>query len=229
MRQRLERRTRLLRECQDGGVDDLDPDELDDFIAAWDEVDREAVELLCAALAAHRGLPPSAVELSAAAARLREEIDADLFPLGWVHRAAALERETLPEDDAELVLRCAAATISPREETGLGIEEEAALLSLEHADWLAAVIVTVREGAGCEASGEALADAVNHCPEVPLEADLDLDEELHLEAAFSTAVLAWLALGLVDHDERLTPLGAWALPRALAQAWGGEFDPRTTG
>jgi hypothetical protein len=210
-------------------VDDLDPDELDDFIAAWDEVDREAVELLCAALAAHRGLPPPAAELAAAATLIREEIEADLLPLGWVHRAAALERGTLPDDDAELVLRCAAATISPREETGLEIEEEAALLSLEHADWLAAAIVTVREGAGCEVSGEALADAVNHCPEVPLEAALDIDEELHLEAAFSTAALAWLGLGLVDRDERLTTLGAWALPRALAQAWGGEFDPPTAG
>lgn len=210
-------------------MDDLDPDDLDDFIAAWDEVDREAVELLCAALDAHRGLPPPGVELSAAAARIREEIDADLFPLGWVHRAAALGRGALPSDDAELVLRCAAATISPREETGLEIEEEAALLSLEHADWLAAVIVAVREGTGCEASGEALADAISHCPEVPLEADLDIHEELHLEAAFSIAVLAWLGLGLIDRDERLTTLGAWALPRALAQAWGGEFDPRTTG
>ena len=123
-------------------------DELDDFIAAWDEVDREAVESLCAALDAHRDLPPPAVELAAAAARVREEIDADLFPLGWVHSAAALERGALPDDDAELMLRCAAATISPREETGLGIEEEAALPSLEHADWLAAAIVTVREGGG---------------------------------------------------------------------------------
>lgn len=86
----------------------------------------------------------------------------------------------------------------------------------------------MREGAGCEASGEALADAVSHCPEVPLEADLDIGEELHLEAAVSIAVLAWLALGLIDRDERLTPLGAWALPRALARAWGGEFDPQTT-
>jgi hypothetical protein len=210
-------------------MDDLDPGELDDFIAAWDEVDREAVELLCAALAGHRGLSPPAVELAAAAARIRDEIDADLFPLGWVHSAAALERGALPDDDIELMLRCAAATISPREETGLEIEEEAALLSLEHADWLAAAIVTVREGAGCEASGEALADAVNHCPEVSLEADLDIDEELHLEAAFSTAALAWLALGLVNRDERLTPLGVWALPRALARAWGGEFDPPTAG
>jgi len=210
-------------------MDDLDPDELDEFIAAWDEVDREAVDLLCAALDAHRGLPPPAAELAVAAARIREEIEADLFPLGWVHSAAALERGALPDDDAELVLRCAAATISPREETGLDIEEEAALLSLEHADWLAAVIVAVREGTGCEASGEALADAVSHCPEVPLGADLDIDEELHLEAAFSTTVLAWLALELVDRDERLTPLGAWVLPRALARAWGGEFDSRTMG
>lgn len=211
-------------------MDDLDPEdpgELDDFIAAWEQVDREAVEVLCDALGGHQGLPPPATELVTAAARIREEMRADLYPLSWVRSAAGLERESLPDGDAELLLRCASATISLREETGLEIEEEASLLSLEHGDWLAAVIVTAREGAGCEASAEALADGVSHCPEVPLETELDIDEELHLEASFSTAVLAWAALGLIDRDERLTPLGAWALPRALARAWGGEFDPPT--
>ena len=32
------------------------------------------------------------------------------------------------------------------------------------------------------------------------------------------------ALGLVDDDDRLTDLGAWALPRGLARAWGADFD-----
>lgn len=210
-------------------LDADDPDELDDFIAAWNEVDREAVEALRAALGGYHGRPPPAAELASAAARIREEMRADLYPLSWVRSAAALERGSLPDDGAELLLRCASATISPREQTGLEIEEEAALLSLEHADWLAAVIVTVREGAGHEASAEALADAVSHCPEVPLEAELGIDDELHLEAAFSTAALAWAALGLIDRDECLTPLGAWTLPRALARAWGGEFDPPTAG
>ena len=61
--------------------------------------------------------------------------------------------------DAELVLRCAAATISPREETGLDPEEEATLLTLEHADWLGAILSVVRRGPGADASPEALVAA----------------------------------------------------------------------
>jgi hypothetical protein len=33
-----------------------------------------------------------------------------------------------------------------------------------------------------------------------------------------------MALGVLDEDERLTRLGAWVLPRALARAWGSRFD-----
>jgi hypothetical protein len=45
-----------------------------------------------------------------------------------------------------------------------------------------------------------------------------------LEAAFWIVSLPWHVLGLTDPDQRLTPLGAWLLPRALARAWGADFD-----
>jgi hypothetical protein len=37
-------------------------------------------------------------------------------------------------------------------------------------------------------------------------------------------VPTWEAVGAVDADRRLTALGAWGLPRALARAWGSDFD-----
>ncbi len=67
---------------------------------------------------------------------MRERIRDASFPMEWVARAAGLEATRLPADDLDLLLTCTAATISPREETGLENEEEAMLLSLEHADWL---------------------------------------------------------------------------------------------
>lgn len=32
------------------------------------------------------------------------------------------------------------------------------------------------------------------------------------------------AAGAIDSDRRLTALGRWDLPRALAWAWNGDFD-----
>ncbi len=113
---------------------------------------------------------------------------------------------------------------SVRQETGLDVEEESLLLSLEHADWLGAIISVVRDGPGTDASPDALVDGIRNCPELVIESDLDLEEESHLEAAFWIVALPWQVLGLIDPDQRLTELGEWVLPRALARAWGGNFD-----
>ncbi len=80
----------------------------------------------------------------------------------------------------------------------------------------------IRPGADC--SPEALVDGIRACPEVELDAGLDPDEEASLETAFWILALPWQVLGLTDRDQRLTTLGAWALPRALARAWGTDFD-----
>jgi hypothetical protein len=125
------------------------------------------------------------------------------------------------------VLRCAAATISPLDDPGLDPEEEASLDSLEHADWLGAIVSLVRAGRGAEASTKQLVEGIRTCPEVEIPSELDFDDVLFIETAFSIIVFPWFALGLTDRDERLTPIGAWVLPRALARAWGSDFDADT--
>lgn len=35
---------------------------------------------------------------------------------------------------------------------------------------------------------------------------------------------AWKLTGAIDSDHRLTDLGVWGLPRALAWAWGADLD-----
>jgi hypothetical protein len=198
---------------------EFDEDLEEKWLEEWDQVDRDAVDLVRRALRDRRGAPMPAA-LGEAASTVRDGLAKGDHPFAWIGQAAGLNREPTPDDDAELLIRCAAGTISPQEETGLDIEEEALLLSLEHADWLGAIVSAVRAGPGADASPNSLVDGIRNCPEV----ELDLDDESHLETAFWIVSLPWHVLGLTDPDQRLTPLGAWLLPRALARAWGGDFD-----
>jgi hypothetical protein len=200
-------------------------DELEDqWIAGWGQADRDAVEVLRNALRQYRAQPQPGDQLKEAAATVRSRLREGGHPLDWVRQAAAMGNDPAPDDDTELLIRLGAATISPREETGLDVEEESLLLSLEHADWLGAIISTVRDGPGVDASPDALVDGIRNCPEVVSESAIDFDEESHLEAAFWIIALPWQVIGLIDPDQRLTTLGQWILPRALARAWGANFD-----
>ncbi|MBV9197064.1 MAG: hypothetical protein JO168_23260 [Solirubrobacterales bacterium] len=208
-----------------GDSDDFEfDDELaDEWIEEWEQAERDAVALLRTALAEHRGKPAPADGLSAGAAEVRERLRVGEHPLDWVRQAAGLTGRAAVKDDAELLIRLTAATISAEEDSELDVEEASLLMSLELADWLGAIISAVRAGPYSDASPRALIDGVRNCPELELAADLD-DEESHLSAAFWIVALPWQLLGLTDRDQRLTEVGAWVLPRALARAWGGDFD-----
>jgi hypothetical protein len=207
---------------------DVDPELEEEWEKEWDEAESDAVELLRSALGDYRGQPPPD-ELGAAAATVRARLREGDHPLAWVRRAAGLSPRRAPKDDAQLLIDLAASTISPQEETGLDVEEEALLLSLEMADWLGAIVTAVRDGPGADASPDALVDGISRCPEVELEGDLDVDDESHINAAFWIIALPWEILGLTDRDRRLTEVGEWVLPRALARAWSGDFDREDEG
>jgi hypothetical protein len=213
-------------EPPDGGLfDDLgvSDEEMDQWLAEWDEADRGAVDLLRRALADQVGRPAPA-SLAAAASDARAGLTKRGSPLQWVRKAAELDPRRLPDDDAELLIRATAGTIVPQEITGLPDEEEATLVSLEHGDWAGAVISAVRGGAGADASPSSLVDGYRRCPEIEFADELEDDDASFLETAFWIVALPWRALGLIDGDHRLTPVGGWILPRALARAWNGEFD-----
>ena len=183
-----------------------EPDELDamraeeaEWAAEWAEAEaaartrlREELELQPAeATPAPAGVVP-------AAAGARELVAQRAWPLDWVARAAG----DLPEGDAELLLALLEAVIAPTHPTGLG-EDEALLLMLEPDDWVDVAILLGRGGAGTAATPQALAGVI--------EASDDL-----LEAAFELVVPVWQACGVVDLDQRLTRIGAWLVPRAVA-------------
>jgi hypothetical protein len=192
-------------------------------VAQFEAADRHAAGVLKAALSEWRGAVAPQPDLGNACEGLREGLRSSHYPFDWLRRGAGLDDEPAPAGDAELLQRCAAGTIAPREDTGLGVDEEASIMALEHADWLGAIVSAVRAGPGADASPDALVAGIYSCPEVKVESD-DPDGDRVIATAFLLVLLPWACLGLVDDDERLTPLGAWALPRALALAWGSDFD-----
>lgn len=197
-------------------------EELDEWLAEFEAADRHAAGVLREALADQRGVGAPQPDLGIACERLREGLRSGDYPFDWVRRAAGLGQE-VPAEDAELLLRCAAGTITPQEDTGLDAGEEASIMAVEHADWLGAIVSAVRAGPGVDASPSALVAGIYSCAEVNVESS-DPDDDQVVEAAFHLLSLPWTCLGLVDEDELLTPLGVWALPRALARAWDVDFD-----
>jgi hypothetical protein len=85
-----------------------------------------------------------------------------------------------------------------------------------------AVVGLTRGGVGASADPAALVATINDCPEVDGRVDPD-DADL-VELAFEVVLPTWEAVGAVDADRRLTALGVWGLPRALARALDGDLD-----
>jgi hypothetical protein len=199
-----------------------DDDEIDAWLEEWAVADREAARVVIEALpeARHAEMPRGAI--AAAAAQLRAGLRADQYPYRWIGKAARLDADS-PGDDAELMLSAVAATVSPEEETGLKVEEEAAIMALEHADWAGAVIELCRRGPGASADPGSLVEAIEECPEIA-SPDSDPGDAVVTTTAFELTGFAWEAAGVLDDLRRLTPAGAWLLPRALTRAWGVDFE-----
>ncbi len=208
-----------------GNEPDYLPGEDDDdaFLEAWDRAEAEAVDLLQMALPELKDEPPPAGELEDAVLGLRAGIKGRKWPHRHMSRAAGFE-PARPVSSLELWLGAAGGLIAMREESGLADEAEASLMAMQNGDWLGAVVGLVRAGIGASAEPQDLVGYINRCPEV--EGELDYDDAEAVESAFELILPAWEAAGAVDGTRRLTALGRWGLPRALAWAWNGEFGSR---
>ncbi len=182
----------------------------------------DAMRRLLKALSDLRGQDPPREALTVAVASLREGMARG----GWIHtpmrRAAGWRPKKLPKDDAELWLGAAGGLVEARKDTGLGVDEDSLATSIDFADWLGAVIGLVRAGVGASAWPEDLVRYINECPEI--EGTIDSEDEDLVASGFEIVLSAWEAAGAIDRDRRLTELGRWGLPRALAWAWYGNFD-----
>jgi hypothetical protein len=198
-------------------LDSIDDDEL---VESLDEEDGRAVALLREALPELGGLPEPAA-LRHAAIDLRRRLlsrDPLLRPVaqanGWSRR--------LPRDDRQLWIEAAGALIAIKNDPGLSAEEQSLLMTLDHADLLGAVVGAVRAGARSHAGPRHLVSHIDSCPEV--EGEVDEDDRSLIEAAFDLLVPVWQVVGALDAEQRLTELGVWGLPKALAWAWSDRFD-----
>jgi len=128
-------------------------------------------------------------------------------------------------------------------ELGEDAEFMAAIFALDHFDWLAATSALARGGPGTPASESDLSRYVreydtadtadtpdtgeqngagsadeNLNEDDPWDPDEAEDQEA-AEELFGHVVPLWQALGAIDDDARLTPLGWWGLPEGLQRAW----------
>jgi hypothetical protein len=193
-----------------------DDEETDAWLEEWAAVDREAA----AYLREHTrslDLRVPGPERDRATARLRRDLGVG-HPEATYFRAANAWSEELPSD-AALWLHAAASTISPPDDPGTPAEEQAAVMALQHADWLGLVLGLVRRGVGADLDAETAQRDIEELEDIEGEIE-DPDGLLGvLEVAVEVVAPLWTYLGILDDDRRLTALGRWGLPAALGLAW----------
>lgn len=204
-------------DTDDEGLWDDDED-LEEFLAEWDEADRQAARVLHNALPHLQSDPVPEPAVQEAATRLREGMSAGRWPYAYFVEGCGWH-EVRPHNDVQLWREAAAATISPPNDPGTPIEEQSAVFALEHADWLGMVLGLVRRGTGARCSGELAATDIMDCPEVEHESEDPDAYDSVLGMAVTTLTALWQAIDILDDNERLTELGRWGLPLALYDVW----------
>lgn len=201
--------------------DDFDEDE---FLAAWEAAESHAAEVLNASLAEVEDVQLDEGEIARAAAQLREAHARGDPSAQWIVRAAGID-DPGGLDDQELLVGAVASSISMVEEPGLPADEAAAIMTLELADWVGAILGLVRAGPGAPADPDDLIDYAEAAEEIDAPA-LDPDDRTVVEHGFLLVLPAWQAAGIVEGDAiegyRLSRVGAWLLPVAATRAWTGE-------
>jgi len=219
----------------------------EEFLAEWDAADAEALAAMQALLDQVGDRPRPDEDLRLASARLRELIAKPGWPGQLLIECGGVRAKDLPADDDELWLSLAAGVASPQGSDDWGAPGTArsephemdsaiaAICVIDHFDWLAVITALTAGGPGTSASAEDLAayvrdydpdDGARDEDEDDVEfAGMDADEdeefdELGMEELFLPVTVLWQALGAIDDQERLTPLGWWGLPEAMRLVWG---------
>jgi hypothetical protein len=212
--------------------------------AEWDAAEAQALAELRSTLAELPERPVPEDDLHRACDRIRAIMPQAGWPRDLLAACGGVDPADLPADDEQLWLTLASGIVSPREEFGPANDDEGdeleeddldadlgyteltedeqwmvALCTLDHYDWLAATTALAKGGPGISASPGALARYVReYDPD-------DYDDQADAAAQmFMPAVGLWDVLGVVDDDERLTPLGWWGLPEAVQRAWEPRSD-----
>jgi len=91
---------------------------------------------------------------------------------------------------------------------------------LGFSDWLTTVLTLIGAGVGTPVQHDQLLETLLNAP--ALLDDQEDDAEL-LSESLNFVLPLWRRLGAMDENSRLTALGVWGLPRALARSWRAEL------
>lgn len=214
-------------------LDTIMDEEDDALLAAWDDAESDAFEVLTGLLQEIGDRPCPSSDLAAAATRLRWELRSDLPGTAQLRAASGVDPEDLPTDDAELWLTLAAGVVAQQDEPPRDqFDEEvlAAWSALGHADWIAAAVTLATDGPGAELDITELAERIaafdfeaiaeGQGDDEVFSDDLDASDAAgSIAIGLYPVVHLWQQLGALDPDERLTPLGWWGIPESLLRAW----------
>lgn len=187
----------------------VDIDRLDDDEGGW-RLRAQAAEVLHDLLADELDAAPPQPDLERATgdllAGMRSGDHLDLMAAcGW--------DEPPDDDEDDPWVQAVAATVEPVAGFGADPEFESAVAALPYAHWLTVVTVLARRGPGTDASPDALVTQLRR------EAGLQPADEPVVRQGFEVVLPRWQELGVLDAEQRLTPLGAWGLPQALHELW----------
>lgn len=136
-------------------------EEDEELLAAWDEAEADARQILNELLEEVGPRPCPETRLSRVCARLRQDLRDAAWPYDLLRDAGGMDPEALPADDRELWLRLAAGIVTggnvPLSGSGIDDETHAAWMALQHPDWIGAVVTLARSGPSAPADPDALA------------------------------------------------------------------------
>jgi hypothetical protein len=216
-------------------------EEVDDFLALWDEAEADAHRILGELLAPLGPRPYPEEELRRACDRIRDGLDRSCWPYRLWPASGGSPPPRPSSDDRQLWLTLAAGVVVCQEEPpGVDAESLAAWFVLDHSAWIGAVVAIARSNPGAAADAHTMARfaATFDFEEEPDPAiapwtgndaatsqaldeagDIDACDVPLLATGFAIVEELWRALGALDEHSRLTPLGWWGLPEALERAW----------
>ena len=152
-------------------------------------------------------------EVHAAFGQLRDLVAAEDPDALTVLDVAGVSSLASPAD----ALRSVAAYLAPVDLSAHTGPTRAALLELEWADWLGAVLGLSRSAPGTDVDGDVLVTLINRCPEITT--TIPRADAPRIAWAFEQTLFAWAVTGVLDAQGHLTAAGRWLLPRAAIAAW----------
>jgi hypothetical protein len=204
-----------------------DHEQEDWLVEAWARHEAKVGDLVRDSLETHRRTDPPPT-VTNVAATIREGVATHQWPYDTLAELGGEAAERLDQmDDHDVVLWAASVMIDPDPILDSIDPDDIEALAhpvalagvMDPIDWAQLIISLVKRGAGTSCRPTDLTQMVIGWSDDPSGDDPDL-----LDQFFEANRPLWQAAGMTDTGGHLTALGTWALPRALCQALGVNFD-----